>query len=159
MNLQDLPITYRDMVRDEHIDLMGHMNVMYYTHFIERATLPLYELFNFGLEYHTHSGFGSFVIEEHTRYLNEVRLGDAITVFSRLIGRGRKTLHYINFMRRDRDGALAATMEKMGIHIDLASRKSAPLPDAMTTAYDALLAEHQSLGWDAPLSGSMGTKR
>jgi len=158
MRLEDLPLNYQTTVREEHIDMMGHMNVMYYTWFTEMATIDLYDSLGLNNEYYAESGCGSFILEDHTSYLNELRLGDKVSIYSRLIDRGDKTIHFINFMRRDRDGALAATAEKIGLHIDMTSRRGAPMPNLITNRYDALLAQHQALDWGPPLCGSMGIR-
>ncbi len=155
MDFRQLPLTLRGTVESKHLDLMGHMNVMWYTHFFDRAVWGFYELFGFGNEYHTTSGFGSFGLEMYTRYLSELRLGDEINIYTRVIARNSKLLHHIHFMQRVRDRELSATCELLGVHIDLATRRSAPLPAAIATGLDKLIAAHNKLSWDAPLSGAI----
>ncbi len=73
--------TYRGVVYPWQMDHMGHMNVMWYTHFFDRAIWGFYELFDFGTEYHTNSGFGSFGLEMYTRLLSFFRLAAAFDIY------------------------------------------------------------------------------
>lgn len=155
MDFRQLPLTLRATVESKHLDLMDHMNVMWYTHFFDRAVWGFYELFGFGNEYHSTSGFGSFGLEMVTRYLSELRLGDEINIYTRVIARNSKLLHHIHFMQRVRDRELSATCELLGVHIDLATRRSAPLPANVSAALDKLIVAHSKLDWDAPLSGAI----
>ena len=88
---------------------MDHMNVMWYTHFFDRAIWGFYDLFGFGEDYHKTSGHGSFGLEMYTRHLSELRLDDELKIFTRAIARTEKLFHYIHFMERVGDGELAAT--------------------------------------------------
>lgn len=130
------------------------MNVMWYTHFFDMATWGFFERFGLGRDYHK-GGYGSFALEFHTRYLAELRQEDEVRVYSRAIARSAKLLHFIHFMERSRDGELCATQETPGIHIDLATRRSAPLPKQIAVAYDDLIAKHNQVEWEAPLSGAI----
>ncbi|TAK13131.1 MAG: thioesterase [Anaerolineae bacterium] len=155
MNLNDLPVGLEMTIPEEYLDFLGHMNVMYYTHLFDRATWAFYDQFGFGREYHTQSGFGSFALEGHARYLSEVRVGQKVRLRTRLIARSDKLMHAMHFMEKE-DGTLAATSEFLGVHIDLSTRRSAPYPPQVAAGLDALLAKHRALGWDAPLSGAIG---
>jgi acyl-CoA thioester hydrolase len=158
VDLRQLPLTFEATVDPQHLDLMDHMNIMWYTHFFDRAIWGFYETFGFGQEYHTTSGFGSFGLEMYTRHLAELRAGDRIRIYTRAIARNAKLIHYIHFMERERDGQLAATSELLGIHIDLATRRNAPLPEHIGTALDEIIARHRGLDWPAPLSGAIRVK-
>lgn len=154
MNLKDLPVGYEFTIPEEFLDFLGHMNVMYYTHLFDRATWAFYEQFGFGREYHTRSGFASFALEGHARYLSEVRVGQTVRLRTRAIARSDKLIHAMHFMEKE-DGTLAATSEFLGVHIDMRTRRSAPLPPEIAAGLDALLAKHQGFGWAAPLSGAL----
>jgi acyl-CoA thioester hydrolase len=78
-----------------------------------------------------------------------------VAVRSRLLDRSEKRLHYMHFMVNETTGALAATQEAMGTHADLTRRRSAPWPPDITANLDALIAEHNVLPWEAPLSGAV----
>lgn len=153
IDLNLLPRWLEAEVEPKHLDHMNHMNVMWYTHFFDKAIWHWYESFDFGASYHTQSGWGSFALETHTRYLSELRVGDRLGVHIRMLARNAKLFHYIMYMQRLSDGALSATSELLGIHIDMSTRRSAPLPEHIGAYFDGLIAEHAALAWDAGASG------
>jgi hypothetical protein len=61
----------------------------------------------------------------------------------------------MHFMTVDETGALAATQEHIGAHIDMRIRRMAPFPADVAARFDALAARHAGLGWQAPVCGSM----
>jgi len=158
-DLSPLPITNRKTIPPEYIDIMGHMNVMWYIHIFDYGTRSLFDSFGFGEDYVLQTGNGSFALDSHIRYLREVRLNELVTVRSRVLDRSAKTIHFIHFMTRDRDEALAATIEVLGAHADLTQRKVTPFPPQVLARLDPLLAEHQNLPWQAPLSGCLGVRK
>lgn len=153
-----LPISHQAAIRPEYIDIMEHMNVMWYIHLFDQATRRFFDSFGFGEGYRFESGFGSFALEQHVRYLAEVREGETITIRTRALGRSAKVIHFMHFMLRDRDNALSATGELVGMHADLKARRGTPFPPAIAARYDAILAEHQGLDWEAPVCGAMGVR-
>ena len=157
-DLSALPVTQRKVIPENYMDIMGHMNVMWYIHIFDRGTRKLFDKIGFGEEYVRRTGKGSFALEAHIRYLSEVKLGDAVTVRSRVLARSAKTLHFIHFMIKDHDESLAATIELLGAHADLAQRKVTPFPSEILSRLDPLLEVHQKLPWDAPVSGTMGVR-
>lgn len=158
-NLTSLPVTNQKTIPPEYIDIMGHMNVMWYIHIFDYGTRNLFHSFGFGEEYVHQTGMGSFALESHIRYLGEVRLGESVTVRSRLLDRSEKTLHFIHFMTRDSNMELAATVEVLGAHIDLKARKITPFPQVILDRLDPLIAAHQRLNWEAPVCGSIGVRK
>jgi len=154
MEFSQLPLSFEGKVEREHLDFLGHMNVMWYTHLFDRATWGFYEGFGFGQDYHQ-GDKGSFALEMYTRYLAEVRLNDSFKVYTRAIARSKKLFHFMHFMVRERDGELSATCEMLGIHIDMRTRLSNEMPDELATAWDKLIEAHNKLGWDALISGVM----
>jgi len=155
MDLTTLPITHRAVIPDTYRDEMGHMNVMWYTYLFGLATDGLFDLFGFNRVYFEANQAGAFALEIHARYLAEVRIGTAITIRSRLLGRSVKRMHYLHFMIQDDKNVLAATEECIGTHVDMRMRRSAPLPARITEPFDQLLAEHARCGWDPPVCGVM----
>jgi acyl-CoA thioester hydrolase len=154
MDFSKLPLSYEGKVEPKHLDFLGHMNVMWYTQLFDRATWGFYEGFGFGQDYHQ-GDKGSFALEMYTRYLAEVRLGEGFKVYTRAIARSKKLFHFIHFMVRERDGELSATSEMLGIHIDMRTRLSNEIPAELAAMWDRIIAEHNQLDWDAPISGVM----
>ena len=158
-DLSSLPVTNQKVIPSEYIDIMGHMNVMWYIHIFDYGTRNLFDRFGFGEPYIRRTGMGSFALESHIRYLAEVQQGQSVTVRSRVLDRSAKTIHFFHFMTRDHDGKLAATIEVLGAHADLARRVVTPFPPEVSTRLDALLKTHQQLPWQAPVCGFIGVRK
>jgi acyl-CoA thioester hydrolase len=156
MDLGALPVTYQAAVREEHLDLMGHLNVMWYAHFFDEATWRLFADLGMDEAYYERETAGAFALAQYTRYLAEVRLGQALTIRSRVLGRSTRQLHFIHFMTVDESGKLAATTELLGIHVDRRVRRSSPFPPTIAAAVDEVLARHRELEWAAPVCGAIG---
>lgn len=154
-NLRALPVTAAKTISRDWLDDMGHMNVMWYTHLFSNATVGLFELFGMTRNYFIGRQAGSFALEAHVRYLAEVHAGQSVTLRSRLLGRSAKRFHFIHFLVIDDGEVLSSTGEMMGTHVDIRIRRSSPFPPEIADAYDAILAEHQSLAWSAPVCGVM----
>jgi acyl-CoA thioester hydrolase len=150
-----LPVTYQATVIEEWLDEMEHMNVMWYTHLFDRATWQFFANLGMNLDYFEKQGAGAFALEQHTRYLAEVRLGQEITLRTRAIDRSAKRFHFMHFMTIGGNGVPAATTELIGAHIDYATRRLSPLPENIAAAFDDLIELHQALNWAPPLCGVM----
>jgi acyl-CoA thioester hydrolase len=155
MDLSSLPVTYQCVIPETYLDEMGHMNVMWYAHLFSCATAEIFRLVGLTRQYFESNQAGTFALEQHTRFLAEVRAGQNVTVRTRLVGRSAKAFHFIHFLFNDTTRALSAIGESIGVHIDMRVRKSSPLSPEITTLFDRLLAEHQALDWKPPLCGAM----
>jgi acyl-CoA thioester hydrolase len=155
MNLSSLPVTHRAVIPDAFIDEFGHVNVMWYTHLFTEGAGGLFQLIGLTREHFEANRTGSFALEQHFRYLKEVRLGQHVTLRSRVLGRSVKRWHTMHFMTIDELDVLAATAEVVSTYVDMRIRRSAAMPKTITDAMDRLLTEHASLDWDAPVCGSM----
>jgi acyl-CoA thioester hydrolase len=151
-------VSFQIVIPEKYIDIMGHMNVMYYIHIFDKATRSFFGSFGLSEDYVRATNMGSFALEQHIRYLNEVRLGQQITVYTRALGRSSKTIHFMHFMVRDEDGVLAATSELVGAHANLDERRAAAFPPAFAAGIDQHLAQHSQLNWEAPVCGVMGVR-
>lgn len=153
--IEGLPITFQQQIPDDYRDMMGHMNVMWYAHLFSCAFGKFADQFGFNEAYFRANQCGSFALEMHVRYMAEVHIGQHITIRSRVLGRSAKRLHFMHFMTIDESGALSCTQEHIGAHIDMRTRRMAPLPEGITSIYDRLVAEQNALGWDPPVCGVM----
>ena len=155
MNLSPLPVTHRAVIPEAYIDEMGHMNVMWYTHLFSEAAWGLFQLVGLTRDHFTTHRTGSFALAQHFRYLKEVRLGQHVTLRSRVLGRSAKRWHTMQFMTIDELDVLAATAEAVSTYVDMTVRRSVAMPPAITDTIDRLLTEHAGLEWDAPVCGAM----
>ncbi len=155
MDLSPLPVTYQAVIPKDYLDEMGHMNVMWYTHLFDQATWNFFSSFRMDLAYFENANAGAFALEQHTRFLAEVRQGQSVKLQTRALGRSSKRIHFMHFMRVEEGDLLAATTELIGIHIDQSTRRSSPLPAHIAAAFDQLLVPHRQLDWEAPACGVM----
>ena len=128
MNLASLPVTHRSVIPDDFIDGFGHVNVMWYTHLFTEGAGGLFQLVGLTREHFSAHRTGTFALAQHFRYLKEVRLGQHVTVRSRVLGRSAKRWHTMHFMTIDELDVLAATAEVVSTYVDMTVRRSAPMP-------------------------------
>lgn len=155
LELEGLPITHRQEIPENYRDEMGHMNVMWYTYIFGCAFDKFADRWGFNDVYCLANHAGSFALETHVRYLNEVHIGRHVTVRSRAIARTAKRVHFMHFMTIDETGLVASTQEHVAAHIDMNERRMAPIPDDLARKFDELAAEQNKLGWDPPVCGVM----
>jgi acyl-CoA thioester hydrolase len=136
-------------------DANGHMNMRWYVAIFDDAGDGLHERVGLTPEFHRQHHTGTVDLEHHTNFLNEVMPGDAVAVFSRLVARSPKRLHYLMFLVNETTGKLAAIFECMNAFLDLNVRRTAPFPPAILTKIDAWLDRDRKLDWLPPVSGSM----
>ncbi len=132
---------------------MGHMNVMWYTHLFGRGVLEFFKTVGLTQEYFSGNNAGSFVLEQHIRYLAEVRVGENVSIRVRALGRSEKKLHFMVVLVKEEVHVIAATSEIITAHIDMSRRRTSPIPDPIATAFDAVLGLHSELSWSAPVNG------
>jgi acyl-CoA thioester hydrolase len=150
---------YRDAVAAEWIDYNGHMNVAYYVLAFDRATDRLFDYLEIGEAYRRASHHSVFALEAHVTYERELRQGEEFEIATRLIDADRKRLHLFHAMKRSKDGELSATIEVMGLHVDMGGPRSAPFPDAAYAKIEALLTEHRLLPPPPQLGRRIGIRR
>jgi acyl-CoA thioester hydrolase len=130
----------------EHIDYNGHMNVVHYRAAFDLSTDGLFAALGLGPEEYTaRTGATLMVVEEHTRYHAELAEGDRYRILARLVGHSAKKLHYLLAMEHLDRGLLAATHEELALHVDLAARRSSPLPADALAAIEAMEAAQARL--------------
>jgi acyl-CoA thioester hydrolase len=152
-------VSYKTEILPDYIDIMGHMNVRYYIETFDKSTRSFFTGYGLSIEYVSETKMGSFALEQHIRYMAELRQGQQITVYSRALGRSTKTFHFMHFMVRDEDGVLAATNEQLSAYTNLSERRIVPYPSELAAGIDRLLAEHSKLDWEAPVCGVMGIRK
>lgn len=154
-DLLPLPVTCEAVVLEEYRDEMDHMNVMWYAYLFAEATRQTFIDLGLTSEYFMSNSAGSFMLECHTRYIAEVRVGDRLAIRTRILGRTAKRVHAMHFMTRTDDDRLAATLEIICTHVDMLTRRTSPFHETVATSIDAVLEKHSALNWPAPLCGVM----
>ena len=136
---------YRDRVRPEWIDHNGHMNMGYYLVVFDLATDEFFRWVGLDEAHRRARGVTTFSLETHVTYQREVGEGDPLRFTTRLIGFDAKRLHYFHEMWHAEAGYLAATNELMSLHVDLATRRGAPMAPEITARLAAIQAAHDKV--------------
>lgn len=155
MNLASLLLTHQATIPESYLDGMGHMNVMWYTNLFGHATGGVFKLIGLDREYFQSQKKGSFALQQVFTYRKEVRVGEQVTLRSRVLGRNEKLCHFMHFMTKGDEMVLAATCEFLGAHIDMTTRRTSPFAPHIAENLDRLIAEHAKLDWEAPVSGAI----
>jgi len=157
--IRELPAVLTTEVTGTEIDGNGHMNVIHYlSNNIRAADIALRAL---GVDdaYRDERRIGLFTTEHHIAYHSELREGDSLSVHARIIDRGEKAVHMMTFLVDRGRKRLSNTLEILLVHVDLETRRSAPLPEDLALGLDELIAASGKLSWEVPTCGVMGIRR
>lgn len=155
LELQMLPITHRADIPESYMDVMGHMNIMWYTHLFAHGMGGVFKLIGMERDYFAANQAGCFALKQFVCYLAEIRAGEQVTLRTRLLGRSAKRMHLMHFIVKDSAEVLASTAEIVAAHVDMRTRRTSPFPQFLAEAIDRLVAQNAALGWEAPISGVM----
>ncbi len=136
---------HEERVLAEWIDANGHMNVAYYVLAFDHATDRVFDHLGIGHSYRQETGCAIFVLEAHVTYERELRQGDPMRFATQLMGVNENRLHLFHAMHHAEQGFLAATNEILGLHVDLAARRSRPFPAPALRRLQDLAAAHARL--------------
>lgn len=136
---------YSTVVPPEWIDVNEHMNARYYTIVIYNAHSLFSEYIGVGENYVQATRCGKSVVESHLIYERELRVGDRIEVATRLLAVGEKRMHFYHEVFNVEQGYRAAVGEQLDIHVDLTSRRAAPLPLDLFASLQAIAQAHATL--------------
>jgi len=153
-SVRELPVRLRGTVTPERLDFNGHMNVRHYFDFHVATMETMWEEYGVAEAYHA-SGTGTvFSLEHQILYLAEAHTGDELTMHARAVARSDKIVSMTSFIVNETASKLSSVMHMLGGHIDLATRRMSPFPAEMSARIDAMLAQHERLEWEAPLSSA-----
>ena len=136
---------YRDVVRPEWIDHNRHMNMGYYVVVFDLATDEFFRFVGLDAEHREVHTVTTFCLEAHVTYHREVREGDPLRFTTQLLAYDAKRLHYMHAMYHGTEGYLASTNELMSLHVDLATRRGAPMAPHILERLAAIHAVHARL--------------
>jgi YbgC/YbaW family acyl-CoA thioester hydrolase len=148
------PRTLTAVVEPRFIDRNGHMNVAWYVHLFDEATVELFRRHGLDEEHRRQANAAMFAVEENIRYLGELREGDSLEVHTRLLDVRPKALRFVHVMTDPRRGRIAATAELVGVYIDQASRRSIAFPTELLPGLQAELA-----AWGGPTLDDAAAQR
>lgn len=146
---------YETVARDEWKDRNDHVNIRHFVALFDDAGDAFYLTVGLGDADHRLRESGTMDLEHHIHFVREVRAGDRLSVYMRLIGVSAKRFHYLMFLWNETSGQVASIFECVNSFVDLRVRKSAPWPEDVRIALEELLERHQALSWAPPVCGSM----
>lgn len=146
---------YRTVARPEWTDRNEHVNIRYFVVVFDDAGDAFYPTVGLGDADHHGRESGTMDLEHHTHFVREVRPGDSLAVYLRIVGVSPKRFHYVMFLFDESTGQLASIFECVNTFVNLTVRKSAPWPEEVRAALQSIFERHSSLRWAAPVCGSM----
>ncbi|MCW3475992.1 thioesterase family protein [Limobrevibacterium gyesilva] len=137
---------YEGEVLPAWIDSNDHMNLAYYVVMFDYATDAIYDALGLGAAaYKSATNHGTFAVETHTLYDQELRLGERVRVVTQVLGVDAKRLHLAHEMLRVSDGKRAAAQEIMYLHVNLGTRRVVPWPGDLLARMQKAAAAHAVL--------------
>ncbi len=133
------------VVRPEWIDYNGHMNVGYYHVVFDEASTPFFEWLGLTPQYRARTQASTFALETHLHFLREVKLGDELRFEARLLSFDAKRIHFYQEMFHVGQGYLAAAYESLSMHVDMRTRRTAPMPAQLSERLAAVMQAHGGL--------------
>ena len=112
-----------EKIRKEWTDYNKHMNVAYYIHVFDIAADVMLDNFKMGGESAKKDKKSTFVVEMHTHYNQEVKLGEEVETHLTYIDHDKKRIYYKLSMFHKEKKYLAATNEVLSLYVDLNQRK------------------------------------
>ena len=146
-------------VLPEWIDYNGHMNVAFYVLAFDQALEVIMESYGIGESYVQTGAGTTFVLENHVNYVGEVLEGAPLRITFQLLDHDAKRFHYFLRMYHAEEGFLSATAEQLTMHVDLSSRRSAPMPPDVQDRFAALSAAQAGLPRPEEAGRPMGIRR
>jgi len=107
----------------EWTDYNGHLNVAYYVYIFDIAADIMLNNFKMGGESAKQDKKSTFVVEMHTNYNQEVKLGEEVETQLAYIDHDKKRIQYKLSMFHKEKKYLAATNEVLSLYIDLSQRR------------------------------------
>ena len=149
------PPAFETTARADWTDRNEHVNIRYFTAIFDDAGDVFYPTVGLGDADHRARESGTMDLEHHIHFVREVRPGERLAVYMRIVGVGAKRFHYVMCLVNESTGNVASIVECVNTFVDLSRRKSAPWPEDVRAALQALLHRHSALTWSAPVCGSM----
>jgi acyl-CoA thioester hydrolase len=137
-------------IPEAYLDIFGHMNIQYYMKLFNDSIFAMVAEIGMDTTYFLENQRGMYAMEQHIRYLAEVRVGETLTLYSRLFVYSEKRAHFMHFMVSETHSHLAATLEVLAIHVNRETRRSAPIPEVYRNVMDTRIQHENQLGWDVP---------
>lgn len=129
------------VARPEELDWSERLDLGAYINHMSAANIQTQTLIGMSPSYMRKQRIGFSTFEYQFRLLGTPpRLGDVLETSSAVAHVGRTSLRFVHRMRNTSTGEPVAILSQMGVHLDLDTRRPAPLPELLATKARGLLA-------------------
>ena len=146
----DLPVTVDRQVPQSWTDYNGHMNEAHYVEASAAASDRFMEMIGADGNYIA-SGKSYFTVENHVRYLDEIKAGERLRVTTQVLNASGKKLHLFHTLMAG-EAKVSATVETMLVHVDLSTRRSCDPDPKISAKIEGYASAHA----DMPLPDGAG---
>ena len=150
--------TLQTPVIKDWIDYNGHLNDAYYLVIFTKATDELQNHLGLTLEHIQSTGETLFTVETHLAYVQEISLGEMVTVSSQILETDNKRMRIFHSMFNDQN-ELLATVEMLFLCYNLQAKKVSNFSDMMLQSLAKLQADQTELPWPNSAGKGIALKR
>jgi acyl-CoA thioesterase FadM len=129
----------RDTIRAWEVDVDGLAPATALIHRFSAANGHLLAAFGFTAAYARTEKRGFSTFEFKLRFFDALRAGDPVIVRTGLVHVGSSSLRIAHRLRHARTGALVATLDQSGVHLDMVARRPTAMPDSLRERARTLL--------------------
>ena len=150
--------TLQTPVIKEWIDYNGHLNDANYLVIFTKASDALQNHLGLTLEHIQNTGETLFTVETHLAYVQEIGLGEMVTITTQILETDNKRMRIFHRMFNDQN-ELLATVEMLFLCYNLLAKKVTNFSDMMVQSITILEAEQSQLPWPDNAGKGIGLKR
>jgi acyl-CoA thioester hydrolase len=140
------------------IDYNGHMNMAYYHVLFDRAVDEAFLVVGLGPDYVEERRASYFTAELHTVYRRELTVHTAVRTTVQLVDFDDKRIHAYFEIRHLDEGWVAASCEKLFLHVDMTTRRVSPWPADILANLSVMRASHALLPRPEALGRVIGVR-
>jgi acyl-CoA thioesterase FadM len=129
----------REFVKPWEIDVYGQSAPPFYIHRFSAANGHALAAAGLTPAYMREQRRGFSTFEFQLEFPGELRAGDPVLVRSGILHVGTSSLRVFHRMFNARTGQLVATLDQLGVHLDIDARRPAPLPGPLRARARAML--------------------
>ena len=156
-DVRTLPVYDERVVPEDYIDENGHMNIGHYFRLTSHAVWHRVRELGMGEDYIERQGMSFFTVEHRIAYLAELRLGRRFSVRAGIVERAARAMHGAAYVVDEEGDRIACTLEAIYVHIEMTSRRAAPIPDELAAALDSEVAARA--GWLPDVATGLSLRR
>jgi acyl-CoA thioesterase FadM len=121
----------REYVKPAELDVDGQSAMAAYIHRFSASNGHLIAAFGMTPAYQRDQRRGFSTFEFQLAFTGGLRAGDPVLVRTGLLHVGSSSLRVFHRMTNPRTGELVATLDQLGVHLDMDARRPTPLPDEL----------------------------